>query len=139
MDYLGTKEAGQYANLSKSTLKRYLKDILNKYGLTYEDTPELIQEKASEIKKVEKGGSFYWEYSVDYLNTIRRPFKVRSEESEPIPEPPKELPEPMPNENESSEVISALVQELGEKNKQIAELHQLLNQAHRLLAPPPKE
>lgn len=139
MDYLKVAQSCEYANLSKSTLKRTLKDILQRYALTPDDTPELIQEKTNEVRKVERGDLYHWEYSIELLNKIKKPLKIRSEEKEPSPEPekePKKLNEPTSEVSNGNEVASALVLELGEKNRQIAELHQLLSQAHRLLASP---
>jgi len=147
MNYLKVAQSCKYANLSKSTLKRILKDLILNYALTPDDTPEAIQEKTNEVRKVVRGNLFHWEYSIELLDKIKKPLKIRSEENEPTPEAPEEpkkLNEPTPEPNEKNEIMSTLIQEIAQKNKEINELHQLLEKDQTIIRdfqlrlPPPR-
>lgn len=71
MNYYKTKEAVEYTNRSKSTIKRLLKDLLNKYSLDIDSPIEAIQSRTEDIKKIINGNVYYWELSQDVLDTIR--------------------------------------------------------------------
>jgi len=83
--HLRFKEAIEYARVSRSTLRRRLSDELKKSGLSWDDSPDRVQERTMNIVKIvdgkdEYGGSLYhWEYSTSFLDMVKMGVQEKGE------------------------------------------------------------
>ena len=159
MDYFKTKEAMAYANISKSSVKRLLKDTLNRFSLDVDSPIEAIKSRTDDIRKIVISDKmFYWEFSEELLNTKKRsshePVKIsiQNEELEDEPESediPKKTEPPQLKENDRiDKVFSVLLQQIENHNDQLRkkdeqilgliENNQNLTRAVLMLNPPKK-
>lgn len=149
MNYYKTKSAIEYTNTSRSTIRRLLLNTLNIYSLLVDSPIDTITSRTDDIRKVQRGKTYDWEYSQELLDTIKTypsPIEtelvnIPEEEVEPVREEveqvveevvdiPEEEPEEIEQVKETPMLTSVLLDQIKSQNKIINDLNERLKESN---------
>lgn len=122
-DFLSIKDAAERTSKSPDSIRRMIKALL----LEDADTPHIRREE------LRNGSTKYYistEYLADYLAPSQKIHTAHKLDANSAP--------PMQEQTTNPDVISALIQQLTEKDHQIDELNERLREAHVLAASDPQ-